>query len=149
MKLHTLKNTEGARKRRKRVGRGDASGWGRTAGRGEKGQSSRSGSKRRLHFEGGQIPLFRRLPKRGFKSRNHKYYTVINLSAIDKAFAANDTVDEKLLIEKSLVPKIKYGLKILANGEITKPLTVIADHFSVTAKEKIEKAGGKCELTGE
>ena len=149
MKLHTLKNTEGARKRRKRVGRGDASGWGRTAGRGEKGQSSRSGSSRRLHFEGGQIPLFRRLPKRGFKSRNHKDYTVVNLSELDKVFVANDTVDEKLLREKSIVPKIKYGLKILGNGEITKPLTVIADHFSVTAKEKIEKAGGKCEATGE
>lgn len=146
MKLHTLKNTEGARKKRKRVGRGDGSNWGRTAGRGEKGQSSRSGSSRRLHFEGGQIPLFRRLPKRGFKSRNHKDYTVINLSDLEKTFSANDTVDEKLLIEKSLTPKIKYGLKILGNGEITKPLTVIANHFSESAKAKIEKAGGKCEV---
>ena len=146
MKLHTLKNTEGARKRRKRVGRGDGSNWGRTGGRGEKGQSSRSGSSRRLHFEGGQIPLFRRLPKRGFKSRNHKDYTVVNLVELDNAFEAEATVDEKLLLEKKIIPNVKYGLKILGNGEITKPLTVIANHFSVSAKEKIEKAGGKCEL---
>ena len=146
MKLHTLKNTEGARKKRKRVGRGDASNWGRTAGRGEKGQSSRSGSTKRLHFEGGQIPLFRRLPKRGFKSRKHKDYTVVNLCDLEKVFSENETVDEKMLIEKSLVPKIKFGLKILGDGEITKPLTVIANHFSETAKAKIEAAGGKCEL---
>ncbi len=146
MKLHTLKNTEGARKSRKRVGRGDGSNWGRTGGRGEKGQSSRSGSSRRLHFEGGQIPLFRRLPKRGFKSRNHKEYTVVNLVELDNAFEANDTVDEKLLLEKKIIPGVKFGLKILGNGEITKPLTVIANHFSVSAKEKIEEAGGKCEL---
>ena len=146
MKLHTLKNTEGARHRRKRVGRGDGSNWGRTAGRGEKGQSSRSGSSRRLHFEGGQIPLFRRLPKRGFKSRSHKDYTVINLMDLENHFAANDTIDEKVLIDKSLVPKIKYGLKILGGGEISIPLTIIANHFSETAKSKIEAAGGKCEV---
>ncbi|MCP4177077.1 MAG: 50S ribosomal protein L15 [bacterium] len=146
MKLHTLKNTAGAKHRRKRVGRGDGSNWGRTAGRGEKGQSSRSGSSRRLHFEGGQIPLFRRLPKRGFKSRNHKDYTVINLAELEKAFNANDSIDAQVLIEKKLVPKIKFGLKILGSGNITKPLTIKADMFSAAAKEKIEAAGGKCEI---
>jgi large subunit ribosomal protein L15 len=146
IKLHTLKNTPGARHRRKRVGRGDGSNWGRTAGRGEKGQSSRSGSSRRLHFEGGQIPLFRRLPKRGFKSRNHKDYTVINLAELEKTFNANDSIDAQVLIEKKLVPKIKFGLKILGSGNITKPLTIKADMFSAAAKEKIEAAGGKCEI---
>ncbi|HJO95886.1 MAG TPA: 50S ribosomal protein L15 [Victivallales bacterium] len=146
MKLHTLKNTAGAKHRRKRVGRGDGSNWGRTAGRGEKGQSSRSGSSRRLHFEGGQIPLFRRLPKRGFKSRNHKDYTVINLAELEKAFNANDSIDAQVLLEKKLVPKIKFGLKILGSGNITKPLTIKADMFSATAKEKIEAVGGKCEI---
>ena len=146
MKLHSLKNAEGATKKRKRVGRGDSSGYGRTAGRGEKGQSSRSGSSRRLHFEGGQTPLFRRLPKRGFKSRNHKDYTVVNLRDLEEIFNANDVVDTAILLEKSVIPKLKYGLKILGSGDITKPLTIKADHFSVTAKTKIEAAGGTCEL---
>jgi len=146
MKLHSLKNAEGAKKTRKRVGRGDSSGYGRTAGRGEKGQSSRSGSSRRLHFEGGQIPLFRRLPKRGFKSRNHKDYTVVNLRDLEEIFNDNDVVDTAILLEKRVIPKIKYGLKILGSGEISKSLTIKADHFSETAKTKIEAAGGKCEL---
>ena len=146
MKLHSLKNAEGATKKRKRVGRGDSSGYGRTAGRGEKGQSSRSGSSRRLHFEGGQTPLFRRLPKRGFKSRNHKDYTVVNLRDLEETFNANDVVDTTILLDKKVIPKLKYGLKILGSGDITKPLTIKADHFSVTAKTKIEAAGGTCEL---
>jgi large subunit ribosomal protein L15 len=146
MKLHSLKNAEGAKKSSRRVGRGDSSGYGRTAGRGEKGQSSRSGSSRRLHFEGGQIPLFRRLPKRGFKSRNHKDYTVVNLRDLEEVFNANDVVDTAILLEKKVIPKLKYGLKILGSGEITKPLNIKADHFSETAKTKIEAAGGKCEL---
>jgi large subunit ribosomal protein L15 len=146
MKLHSLKNAEGAKKSSRRVGRGDSSGYGRTCGRGEKGQSSRSGSSRRLHFEGGQIPLFRRLPKRGFKSRNHKDYTVVNLRDLEEVFNANDVVDTEILLEKKVIPKLKYGLKILGSGEITKPLTIKADHFSETAKNKIEAIGGKCEL---
>jgi large subunit ribosomal protein L15 len=146
MKLHTLKNTDGAKKKRKRVGRGDASGLGKTCGRGDKGQHSRSGSGYRPYFEGGQITLFRRLPKRGFKSMSHKNYTVINVVDLDAAFNANDVIDQKILKEKNLVPKIKFGLKVLGSGNITKPLTVKASVFSATAKEKIEAAGGKCEM---
>ena len=145
MKLHSLKNTEGAKHRRKRVGRGDASGWGKTAGRGDKGQGSRSGSGYRPYFEGGQITLFRRLPKRGFKSLNPTVYTVINVSNLDKAFNPNDTVDKALLLSNNLLHKTKLGLKILGTGEITKPLTIKANVFSATAKAKIEAAGGKCE----
>ena len=146
MKLHALTNTDGAKKRRKRVGRGDASGLGKTCGRGDKGQHSRSGSGYRPYFEGGQITLFRRLPKRGFKSMSHKNYTVINVVDLDAAFNANDVIDQKTLTEKNLIPKIKFGLKVLGSGNITKPLTIKANVFSATAKEKIEAAGGKCEI---
>lgn len=149
MKLHSLKNTEGAKKRRKRVGRGDASGWGKTAGRGDKGQSSRSGSGYRPYFEGGQITLFRRLPKRGFKSLNPKVYTVINVARLEEAFNAQDIVDKVVLNAKNLIPKTKLGLKILGSGDITKALTVKANFFSATAKSKIEAAGGKCEVIEE
>ena len=145
MQLSKLSNTKGFKKR-KRVGRGDSSGLGRTCGRGEKGQKSRSGSKIRLHFEGGQIPLFRRLPHiRGFKARNHKNWTCVNLSSIDAAFAAGDVVDVNSLIEKRIIDKTEHGLKILANGEITIAVTIKADIFSKTAQSKIEAAGGKCE----
>jgi large subunit ribosomal protein L15 len=146
MKLHELKNTPGARKSRQRVGRGDSSGWGRTAGRGEKGQKSRTGSSIRPHFEGGQIPLFRRLPKRGFKSRNRVEYNLINLSTLAKNFAAGDVVDEAALKEKHLLGKTDLGLKILGNGDLDIALTVKAAKFSATAQEKIEKAGGTCEV---
>jgi len=146
MKLHSLKNTEGAKHRRKRIGRGDASGWGKTAGRGDKGQGSRSGSGYRPYFEGGQITLFRRLPKRGFKSLNPIVYTVVNVSNLDKAFNANDTIDKAMLLSKNLIHKGKLPLKVLGSGEITKPLTVKANVFSATAKAKIEAAGGKCEV---
>ena len=146
MKLHSMKNTNGAKHRRKRVGRGDASGWGKTCGRGDKGQSSRSGSGYHPYFEGGQIPLFRRLPKRGFKSMSHKNYTVINLSKIDAAYVADAVVDQKNLQEKALIPKVKFGLKILGTGDVTKPLIIRANVFSASAKEKIEAVGGKCEI---
>ena len=145
MQLSKLSNTKGFKKR-KRVGRGDSSGLGRTCGRGEKGQKSRSGSKIRLHFEGGQIPLFRRLPHiRGFKARNHKNWTCVNLSSINAAFAAGDVVDVNSLIEKRIIDRTEHGLKILANGEITIAVTIKADIFSKTAQSKIEAAGGKCE----
>ena len=146
MKLSSLNNPRGTQKR-KRVGRGDSSGLGRTCGRGEKGQKSRSGSKIRLHFEGGQIPLFRRLPHiRGFKARNHKNWTCVNVSDIEKAFEAGDVVDAAALINKKIISSIDHGLKILANGEISKSITIKADAFSKTAQSKIEAAGGKCEL---
>ncbi len=145
MKLQSLNNTKGY-KSRKRVGRGDSSGLGRTCGRGEKGQKSRSGSKIRLHFEGGQIPLFRRLPHiRGFKARNHKNWTCVNVSDIENSFEAGAVVDAQALIEKKIISSIDHGLKILAKGEITKSITVKANMFSKAAQQKIESAGGSCE----
>ena len=146
MKLHELSPNPGSRQRRKRVGRGDSSGLGKTAGRGEKGQKSRTGSKIRPFFEGGQIPLFRRLPKRGFNSPDHVEYTLINLNILEENFNAGDVVDVEALGAKNLLGK-KVGLiKILAHGEITKALTVKADKFSAAAQAKIEAAGGKVEV---
>ncbi len=148
MELHNLKPTEGSRHKKRRVGRGDGSGLGHTAGRGEKGQKSRSGVSSRPHFEGGQIPLFRRLPKRGFKSLSKEIYNVVNLSVLDKHFADGDVVDEIALRDKGVIKKADRKLKILANGEISKKLTVKAVKFSEAAKAKIEAAGGTCEITG-
>ncbi len=145
MTLQNLNNPKGFKKR-KRVGRGDSSGLGRTCGRGEKGQKSRSGSKIRLHFEGGQIPLFRRLPHiRGFKARNHKDWTCVNVSSLEAAFEAGAVVDAQALIDSKIISSIDHGLKILAKGEITKSLTIKANIFSDSAKQKIEAAGGTCE----
>jgi large subunit ribosomal protein L15 len=146
MKLHDLSPTPGSKRPRKRVGRGDGSGQGGTAGRGEKGQSSRSGSQYRPYFEGGQIPLFRRLPKRGFKSPDHKFYAVLNLDALEANFEANAVVDFAIVREKGLVGKVNAELKVLARGEITKPLTIKATKFSAAAKSKIEAVGGVCEI---
>ena len=147
MKLHELSPNAGSRKRRKRVGRGDSSGLGKTAGRGEKGQKSRTGSSIRPFFEGGQIPLFRRLPKRGFNSPDHIEYTLVNLNILEDNFAAGDVVDAESLRAKNLIGKTERMIKILANGEITKALTVKADKFSAAAKAKIEAVGGKVEVT--
>lgn len=146
MKLHELSPTPGSRKRRRRIGRGDSSGWGKTAGRGEKGQKSRSGAKIRPYFEGGQIPLFRRLPKRGFNSPDHKEYQLVNLSVLEKNFEAGEIVDSEALRQKNLLGKKVRDLKVLANGELSKSLTVKAHKFSETAKAKIEAAGGKAEV---
>jgi large subunit ribosomal protein L15 len=146
MKLHDLSPTPGSRRPRKRVGRGDGSGQGGTAGRGEKGQASRSGAQYRPYFEGGQIPLFRRLPKRGFKSPDHKFYAVLNLDILEANFEANAIVDFETVREKGLIGKVDADLKILARGEISKALTVKACKFSAAAKSKIEAAGGVCEI---
>jgi large subunit ribosomal protein L15 len=146
MKLHDMSPTPGSRKRRKRVGRGDSSGWGKSAGRGEKGQSSRTGSVSRPFFEGGQIPLFRRLPKRGFKNADRVIYALVNLNILEANFNAGDVVDEAALREKKLLGKARHAIKILANGEITKALTVKAAKFSAAAAAKIEAAGGKVEI---
>jgi large subunit ribosomal protein L15 len=146
MKLHDLHTTPGSKHRIKRVGRGDASGWGRTCGRGEKGQMSRSGAKHRPYFEGGQIPLFRRIPKRGFKSINHKEFNIVNLSVINSNFESSEVVDIESLREKGIVGDNKLPLKILANGDISISLTVKANKFSAVAIEKIEAAGGSCEV---
>ena len=145
MRLHELQNTF-QRKTRKRVGRGDGSGNGRTAGRGDKGQGARVGSNRRLQFEGGQIPLFRRLPKRGFKNPNHTEYAVINVSYLEEAFQGGDAVDKTALKERGLLSKPDALVKILGDGELTKSLTVTADKFSGSARAKIEAADGTCQL---
>ena len=146
MKLHELSPNPGSRQRRKRVGRGDSSGLGKTAGRGEKGQKSRTGSKVRPFFEGGQIPLFRRLPKRGFNQPDHIEYALVNLNILEDNFAAGDVVDVEALRAKKLLGKAEKMIKILANGELTKALTVKAEKFSAAAKAKIEAAGGKVEV---
>lgn len=143
MKLHELEN-RGRTATRKRVGRGNSSGKGHNCGSGENGAGSRSGYSRRLDFEGGQIPLIRRLPKRGFKNPNKRVYTVVNVGAIDKNFDSGEVVDGALLVAKGLVgKKLSDGIKVLGNGEVNKSLTIKADKFSASAREKIEAAGGK------
>lgn len=145
MKLHELKYTEGARKASKRIGRGQGSGNGKTAGKGHKGQWARSGGGVRLGFEGGQTPLARRLPKRGFTNFTRKEYAIINLDQLDR-FDANTVVTPELLIETGLVKDVMNGIKILGNGELTKALTVKAHKFSKTAEEVIVKCGGTVEV---
>ena len=148
MKLHEIGPTPGSKKSRKRVGRGDSSGLGKTAGRGEKGQKSRTGTTIRPFFEGGQTPFFRRLPKRGFNSPDHIFYQLVNLSVLEENFEAGETVDADALRAKGLFGKKDLMLKVLANGEITKALVVKAEKFSAAAQAKIEAAGGKCEVIG-
>lgn len=141
MKLHELQNTFN-RQARKRVGRGDGSGHGRTAGRGDKGAGARAGAKRRPYFEGGQIPLIRRLPKPGFSHATHVEFEVVNLDILEKNFEAGQEVTRETLLEKGLLSKAGLPLKILSNGEVTKALKVTADKFSAQARAKLEAAGG-------
>ena len=141
MELSKLKPRPGARHARKRVGRGPGSGHGKTAGRGEKGQKSRTGYSRKLGFEGGQMPLHRRVPKRGFTNIFKEEFVVVNLSDLDR-FEAGSTINEDALRGAGLVKGRRRKIKILGNGEVSKKLTVQADKFSKSAREKIEKAGG-------
>lgn len=143
MELNNLKPKKGSRKPRKRVGRGPGSGNGKTAGRGEKGQKSRSGYTSKLGFEGGQMPLHRRIPKRGFTNIFKTEYAVINLADLDR-FDSDSVVDLAAMKSIGLVKGRKL-VKVLGNGEISKKLTVHADKFSKTAKSKIEAAGGTCQ----
>ena len=145
MKLHEMEYTEGARQKRYRVGRGHGSGNGKTAGRGQKGQNSRSGGGVRLGFEGGQTPLARRLPKRGFTNFNRKEYAIVNVASLNK-FEDGTEVTPELLIECGLVKKELDGIKILGEGELEKKLTVKANKFSKSAIATIEQAGGKAEV---
>ncbi|QED45963.1 50S ribosomal protein L15 [Cytobacillus dafuensis] len=145
MKLHELKPAEGSRQERKRKGRGIGSGNGKTAGKGHKGQNARSGGGVRPGFEGGQTPLFRRLPKRGFTNINRKEYAVVNLDALNR-FEDGTEVTPVLLIETGVVSNEKAGIKILAKGKVEKKLTVKAHKFSSAAKEAIEAAGGQTEV---
>ena len=146
MKLSELSPAAGSTQIAKRKGRGHGTGNGKTAGRGEKGQKSRTGSSIRPFFEGGQIPLFRRLPKRGFNSPDHIEYQLVNLNILEENFNAGDVVDQESLRAKNLLGKKLQMIKILANGEITKALTVKAEKFSAQAQAKIEAAGGKVEV---
>jgi len=144
MKLHELKNVEGSRHRRKRVGRGEGSGWGKTAGRGNKGQRARAGSGSRPFFEGGQMPLIRRLPKRGFHNPTRQCLQAVNVGILDTLKVSEVTV--AVLRQAGLARGRFDGVKILGTGEVTQALTVRAHAFSAIARSKIEAAGGRCEL---
>ena len=144
MKLNELKPAEGSAKAAWRKGRGPGSGNGKTAGKGHKGQNARSGGGVRPGFEGGQLPLYRKLPKRGFKNRFAVNYSIVNVAALNK-FEDGAVVDLEALLAAKIVRKPLDGLKVLGNGDLTKKLTVKATVFSATAKEKIEAAGGKTE----
>lgn len=145
--LSRLQAPRGANKKRKRVGRGQASGTGKTAGRGGKGQKARTGNMNFGGFEGGQMPIQRRMPKRGFSNPFRTEYATINVGALSR-FPAGSTVDLTLLEESGLVKRPRAGLKVLGDGELKARLTVRASRFSAAAKEKIEKAGGVAELVG-
>ena len=145
MKLHELQPAEGSRKVRNRVGPGTSSGNGKTSGRGQKGQKARSGGGVRLGFEGGQTPLFRRLPKRGFTNVNRKEYAVINLDVLNR-FEDGTEVTPVALVEAGIVKNEKAGIKVLGNGSLDKKLTVKAAKFSKHAQETIEAAGGSIEV---
>ena len=146
MELSKLSPAEGSKHSQNfRRGRGHGSGNGKTAGKGHKGQKARSGAPR-LGFEGGQMPLFRRIPKRGFTDPNSKVITGINISVLEDRYNAGDEVTLENLLEKRIIRKVNDGVKILGNGELTKKLTVKVNAFSESAKEKIEAVGGTCEV---
>lgn len=146
MKLHDLRPAEGSTKSRKRVGRGTGSGLGTTSGRGNNGQGQRAGGGVRPGFEGGQMPLFRRLPKRGFNNKPFAtVYTVINVEDLNR-FEANTEITPELLLNIGFISAFNDGLKVLGNGTLTKPFTVKAQKFTQSAIEKIEAAGGKAEV---
>jgi len=145
MKLHELAPAPGSRQTRKRIGRGIGSGTGKTAGKGHKGQNARSGGGVRPGFEGGQNPLYRRLPKRGFNNISRKEYAIVNIEELNK-FAAGTEVTPELLMESGIVKAPKSGIKVLGNGEVTVKLTVKANKFSQSAVDKITAAGGQTEV---
>ena len=144
MRLSDLSPKQGSNKKKKRVGRGIGSGHGKTSCRGHKGQKSRTGGGTRVGFEGGQMPLYRRLPKRGFTNIFRKDYAVVNLKDLDKL--SESVVTPEVILEKGLIKDTKGGIKILGKGEIKKPITVKAHAFSASAKDKIIKAGGVIEI---
>ena len=146
MKLHELSPAPGSVKSNYRKGRGPGSGNGKTAGKGHKGQNARSGGGVRPGFEGGQLPLYRKLPKRGFKNRFATHYAIVNVGTLNARYEDGATVTLADLMEKGVINKALDGLKVLGDGELTKKLTVEAAVFSATAKEKIEAAGGKTEV---
>lgn len=148
MKLHDIKPKLN-KKRKKRVGRGPGSGHGKTSGRGHKGQKARTGFELKPSFEGGQMPLIRRIPKRGFVNRFSKEYQVVNLETLNRRFEKDEVVTPELMKDKGLINKLSLPVKILGEGELKKPLTIRAHKFSKQAIEKINKAGAKFEIIGE
>lgn len=140
--LNSLRPAKGSTHKKKRVGRGPGSGLGKTASRGEKGQKSRSGYSQKIGFEGGQMPLHRRLPKRGFTNIFKKRWLEVSLAALDKGFEANEEVNPEVLHERGIIKKAKHDVVVLGNGELSKALRVSAHRFTKSAREKIEKAGG-------
>ena len=144
--LDRLKPPCGAVRKKRRVGRGEGSGWGKTAGKGSKGQNSRSGGGVKAGFEGGQMPLQRRLPKRGFTNIFKKTYAVVNVGTLSERFKEGDVVDRAVLIERGILKRKRLPLKVLGEGEINIAITVKADSFSKSAREKIEACGGKVEV---
>lgn len=146
MELHDLKSAPGARKKRKRVGRGPGSGNGKTAGKGHKGQKARAGYSRRLGFEGGQTPIHRRLPRRGFNHENRSPYAIINLDVIEAAFEAGAEVNADTIVSAGLAKAARGGIKILGRGELTKKLNVKVQAISPGAQEKIVAVGGTVEI---
>jgi large subunit ribosomal protein L15 len=148
MELHTLSPKPGSRKNRKRVGRGPGSGSGKTAGRGHKGQLSRSGHTHRRNFEGGQMPLVRRLPKRGFTNIFRKEFVIVNVGQLER-FPAGSEITPDVLLAEGVVSQLRDGVKILGDGALSRKLTVRAHKFSKKAQELIEAAGGSCEVIGQ
>jgi large subunit ribosomal protein L15 len=146
MDLSSLSNTTQKRKNRKRVGRGPSSGWGKTSGKGHKGQKARSGYSRRAGFEGGQMPLHRRTPKRGFNREDRFEAAIVNVDALERLFNDGDQVTPELIIEKGLARAMRGGIKILGRGEITKKLAITANAVTPGARAKIEAAGGTINL---
>ena len=142
LSLNNIRPAKGSTHKKKRVGRGPGSGLGKTAGRGEKGQKSRSGYSRKVGFEGGQMPLHRRLPKRGFTNIFKKRWLEVSLAALDRHFSANEEVTPEVLHERGIIKKAKYDVVVLGTGELGKALRVSAHRFTRSAREKIEKAGG-------
>ncbi len=146
MKLHELSPVEGSKKDARRIGRGHGSGWGKTAGKGHKGQKARAGHGMRPGFEGGQMPLQRRIPKRGFNNIFAKKIVTVNVGTLEKKFENGAVVDTQALVDAGIVKNSFDGVKILSNGTLTKSLTVKANAFSESAKTKIEAVGGKTEV---
>ena len=146
MKLDELRPAPGSKTTRRRVGRGIGSGLGKTAGKGHKGQNARSGGGVRPGFEGGQMPLFRRIPKRGFNNRNSKTYTEVTLAMLEERFEAGAEVTAETLLELGVIKKVNDGIVVLGNGELTKKLNVKVSRVTKTAEEKIKAAGGKVEV---
>lgn len=148
MELHNLTPKPGARKDRKRVGRGPGSGNGKTAGKGHKGQLSRAGTKRRRNFEGGQMPLVRRIPKRGFTNIFRREYAIVNVGQLER-FPAGSEITPELLLAERVISKLEDGVKVLGDGSLSRQLVVKAHKFSAKALQAIEAAGGRCEVLGQ